>query len=112
MLAWLVTLVSPTLAKNNMNLGTVTTLTFEPSVGEAFTLEGTGSIRLIESKELPHPPFEGGRRQPFKLIFRGEAPMLHQGTYRLENETLGLLEIFLVPIAGDGTTFTYEAIFN
>jgi hypothetical protein len=35
-----------------------------------------------------------------------------QGIYKLENEKLGALEIFLVPIGPDEKGMRYEAIFN
>ena len=38
--------------------------------------------------------------------------MLPQGTYKVEHEKLGTLEIFLVPIGPDKEGLCYEAIFN
>jgi hypothetical protein len=34
-----------------------------------------------------------------------------QGTYRLRNEAMGDLDIFVVAVAGDGEKTTYEAVF-
>jgi hypothetical protein len=55
----------------------------------------------------------GPRLEPFSLLFVGPvAPILPQSIYLLENETLGRLEIFLVPIGADAQGVKYEAIFN
>ncbi len=49
----------------------------------------------------------------FSLYFlsRGDF-MLPQGTYRINHEQLGEMEIFLVPTAHDNNGFKYEAVFN
>jgi hypothetical protein len=97
---------------DSLDLSTATVALFAPYVGSAFTLEEGGALTLGEATALPYPPHREGLRQPFRLTFTGKAPMLAQGIWRLTHATLGVAEIFLVPIAGDGTTFTYEAIFN
>jgi hypothetical protein len=52
-------------------------------------------------------------REPFSLVFAGPAaPVLPQSIYRLENDDLGALEIFLVPIGRDAGGTRYEAAFN
>lgn len=56
---------------------------------------------------------QADRRQPFSLTFRGPSnPVLAQRIYALENETLGTLEIFLVPIGPDKQGMQYEAVFS
>ena len=56
---------------------------------------------------------ESHKRQAFSLIFRGPMePLLTQKTHVLRNETMGNLEIFLVPIGPDEQGMRYEAIFN
>jgi hypothetical protein len=63
-------------------------------------------VVLIEATEIPR---EAGGRPPFSLIFQGGPnPPLPQGIYRVENDDLGAIEIFLVPIAAD----RYEAVFT
>ena len=37
---------------------------------------------------------------------------LPQGTYPMEHETLGRLEVFLVPLGPDAQGMRYEAVFN
>jgi hypothetical protein len=61
---------------------------------------------LIEVTEIPREP---GGRTPFSLVFQGgSSPPLPQGIHRLEHENLGVIEVFLVPIAAD----RYEAVFT
>lgn len=55
----------------------------------------------------------GYRRQPYSLLFVGPlTPLLPQAIYPLRNESLGELEIFLVPLGPQGQTMRYEAIFT
>ncbi|MGN6276810.1 MAG: DUF6916 family protein [Solirubrobacterales bacterium] len=88
--------------------------TFTPAVGETFTVGGEGGAKvellLVEaaSKDAgPHAP-----RPPFSLLFQGPAePFLPQATYRFENSSLGVTEIFIVPLGHDEHGTTYEAFF-
>jgi hypothetical protein len=73
--------------------------------------DGTLSLKLSEA----HP--RGARaeslRQPFALTFLGPAKLrLPQGIYKMNNATLGEMEIFLVQIAADQTSSSFEAVFN
>ena len=46
-------------------------------------------------------------------MFRGPGePVLAQRIYPLDNQTLGRLEIFLVPIGPDDEGMRYQAVFN
>lgn len=104
------------------DLGALTLADFEPAVGEPFVLPvGTFAgydqpvtITLIAAKAGPiYPGQPPERRQPFGLIFRGEPHVsLEQGMYPFEHARLGLLTLFIVPIARTGDTLEYEAIFN
>ena len=73
--------------------------------------DGTLTVKLSEARPRTAP--EGALRDPFTLTFRG-APKLRlpQGIYRLNNATLGDMEIFLVQVAADATSSTFEAVFN
>jgi hypothetical protein len=52
---------------------------------------------------------EPGGRAPFSLVFLGGPnPPLPQRIYRVEHDRLGVMEIFLVPIAAD----RYQAVFT
>lgn len=88
--------------------------TFSPAVGEAFTVGDDESAKvellLVEAvaKDVgPHAP-----RLAFSLLFQGPAdPFLPQATYRFEHSSLGLMEIFIVPLGHDEHGTTYEAFF-
>lgn len=89
---------------------------FARCVGEGFEIDmGTGSLvfTLTEARPLPEQGFAGMTRAPFALLFRSESKvLLPQQIYRLTNATLGILDIFLVPIARDKDGIVYQAIFN
>jgi hypothetical protein len=96
-----------------MDLGDATLETFEPRVGEAFTIgaEPAGTALVLHSA-LKLGEWPGGR-QPFSLTFRGPIePVLAQAIYRLEHAELGALEIFIVPIGNDAAGTLYEAVFT
>ena len=92
---------------------------FKPVVGERFALDldGTGSLDLelaaARTYDADAPAVdESGTRSPFLVQFRGPGDLiLPQRIYRVDNETVGTLEIFLVPIGNDGSATTYEAVF-
>jgi hypothetical protein len=81
---------------------------FRVAVGEASL-----DLQLVAADPLGGSEPAPGRRHPFSLIFLGPpAPLLPQRIYQLENDALGALEIFLVPIGPDGAGLRYEAIFS
>lgn len=88
--------------------------TFQPAVGEPFTVGGEGGAQielvLVEAAlgdSVPHAP-----RPPFSLLFHGPSdPLLPQATYRFEHETIGAMEIFIVPLGHDDHGSAYEAVF-
>ena len=54
-----------------------------------------------------------GARQPFSLLFRAPMEALFpQMIYRIENDRMGALDLFLVPIGPDEHGMLYEAIFT
>ncbi len=66
-------------------------------------------FELIEVAERHDSP----ALEQFSLIFHGAmTPVLPQRMYRLEHETLGAMDIFLVPIGPDSAGMRYEAVFN
>jgi len=91
---------------------------FEEQLGKIFRLllaDGPPlDLVLVEARNLsPGQAATAPRREPFSLVFLGPArPVLAQRIYPLENEALGRLEIFLVPIGADSGGVKYEAIFN
>lgn len=94
--------------------------TFAPSVGETFVLDDDEAGRLeLELRESrlhnPDAPAadESGVRAPFSLLFLGPVdPILPQRIYRLEHESVGPIEIFIVPVGRDQSGTTYEAVFG
>ena len=88
--------------------------TFSPRVGEPFWIrlsDGRVETRLVEA----HAWSAAGKddRAPFSLVFVGPGRfVLPQQTYQLENDALGELELFLVPIGAEGEGMRYEAVFT
>jgi hypothetical protein len=96
-----------------MDLADLTLATFEPLVGDVFTIAADPApIELVLTTADARGEWPGGR-QPFSLLFGGpHEPLLAQAIYRLEHAALGALEIFIVPIGRDAESTTYEAIFT
>jgi hypothetical protein len=97
-----------------MDLAALTLATFEPRVGEAFTLHADDeeklALTLREATMLGERP---GGRDAFSVVFVGPSePVLPQAIYRLRHDELGALEIFIVPIAQDAEGTSYEAVFT
>lgn len=91
---------------------------FVPLVGDAFVLRPEGSpaldVVLVEAKTLP-PPGPAApptvRRAPYSLLFRADGnAYLPQSMYRVEHESMGRLDLFLVPIGPDDVGMRFEAI--
>jgi hypothetical protein len=100
-------------------LDRLTATSFAPAVGETFALDADGDrldLELLESRlHDPDAPAEdaSGRRAPFSLLFRGPVePILPQRIYHLEHVSVGAIDIFIVPVAHDGSGTTYEAVFG
>ena len=67
---------------------------------------------LIEVRGLVPPDDDALRRQPFSLIFRGPKDvLLQQGTFEIENETLGTLGMFVVTLGPDDEGVRHEVVF-
>ncbi len=86
---------------------------FAENLHSTFRLQTTDAralpLELISLTLLPSAP----QQEQFSLVFRGPAEtLLPQGTYRIEHDRLGALELFLVPIASDQRGAQYEVIFN
>ena len=70
---------------------------------------GPVELELVELTEGTSSP----RHEQFALLFRGPLEtFLQQAIYQLEHETLGELEMFLVPVGRGQNGFQYEAVFN
>jgi len=91
--------------------------TFQERVGERFTLSGPGGetaeLELAEVTPRGQAPEEGGGRQAFSLLFAGPIePVFEQRVYRLDNDHLGSMELFLVALGPRDGRMEYEAILN
>ena len=52
-------------------------------------------------------------QENFSLLFRSHSDTPpEQGIYRMEHESLGSMDIFLVPVKKDETGLYFEAVFN
>lgn len=82
---------------------------FTPHLQTKFLLAGDFVLELVEIFEPPSMP----RQERFSLTFIGPSePLLQQGTYELQHEAMGSLNLFLVPIGKDERGIRYEAVFN
>jgi hypothetical protein len=92
------------------DLPSLTVEQFAARVGERFVLADGTAYELVEA--TPLPVGAGAPRPPFSLVFAGPPGTVRpQGIETLENEQLGPLEIFLVPIGQDAEAVRYEAVF-
>lgn len=96
------------------DLATVACEQFAACLDQDFEIvfsDGTLPVKLSEARSL------GARsesiREPFSLTFVAGCPLrLPQGTYKMRHAQLGEMEIFLVQVAGDAKSSTFEAVFN
>jgi len=73
------------------------------------TPEQTFALTLTRTQAHTSTP----RQEQFSVFFSGPPDqLLPQRIYHLEHETLGALDLFLVPIGRDQEGFQYEAVFN
>jgi hypothetical protein len=97
-----------------LDLAKVRRADFAACVNQDFEIATSAApqiLQLFEARLRDAP--EGAARDPFTLTFRGPPPLrLPQGIYRLTNAQLGEMEIFLVQIAADENSSTFEAVFN
>ena len=86
---------------------------YNETLGQSYLLKDHGlSLCLTEvSPQRISDPWES-----FSLLFRADTEFtLEQGTYLLKHDTLGELEIFLVPVgfsAENSLLMEFESVFN
>lgn len=97
-----------------LDLATVPCAQFAACLNQDFEVvfpDGTLVLQLSEARPLGSRP--ESVREPFALTFLGPAKLrLPQGIYKLRHAQLGEMEIFLVQIAIDQTSSSFEAVFN
>ena len=94
----------------------LTAAAFEQLMGSRFRVDlaepPSQELELVEVQRYK-PEWQGPRTEPFSVFFLSSSPwILQQQIYRLEHETLGQLDLFLVPVAREGQRVRYEAVFN
>jgi len=73
--------------------------------------DGVLPVKLTEARPLGVRP--ESIREPFALTFVVDRPLrLPQGIYKMRHGQLGEMEIFLVQVAADANSSTFEAVFN
>lgn len=99
-------------------LDRLTVKDFEPLVGQGFRVrypDHAETLTLTEASSMAHHVARPGDREGFSLVFEGESReiVLNQKIHTLESDSMGRLELFLVPIGRtDAGTFLYEAVFT
>ena len=95
-----------------VSLDHLTAAAFEARLDDAFRIDRDGGpivLRLVAVRRLGQTRRAGGG---FALDFvTVKGPQLPQAIYHLANETLGTVDIFLVPIGPIEGGFGYEALF-
>src|SRR5262245_59440089 len=102
-------------------LESLTLDSFTPLIGQSFRVmlpDGQALDAVLESaREVTasgwQPEDKRQARKPFSLVFLGRSQtVLPQATYRVQHETLGDLDIFIVPVGRTPEGITYEAVFS
>lgn len=84
---------------------------FEDLLGQGLPIADTEFVLTLKSVDRLKSPSPRG--QPFSLTLLAPANAHGgQGLYRLVHPTLGVLEIFLVPLAPTDGRPQFEAVFN
>ena len=97
-----------------LDLATVTCDQFAACLNQDFEIiftDGVLPVKLAQARPLGVRP--ESIREPFSLAFVAGRPLrLPQSVYKMRSATLGEMEIFLVQVAGDQSSSTFEAVFN
>ena len=90
---------------------------FSDKIGQVFKIKFEDNVEVdltLAKAEVGKYKTPGTMREPFSLLFSGPGNLrLSQGAFALENEALGSLPIFIVPV-GENTdgTISYQAVFS
>ena len=91
---------------------------FEACIGQGFVIQTPRSavtLKLMRVEDVPSARTTDAVDDPdrFVVVFRGSSKStLEQGTYRVDNSTLGSFQLFLVPGQVSTSSVTYAATFN
>jgi hypothetical protein len=99
---------------NSPDLTELTLEHFRPLVDQEFGLRAADvELELRLDEAVPSGHARPGTRQPFSLIFTAaSSAMLPQGIYQVEHDTLGAMDVFLVPVGLKHSRVEYQAVFN
>ena len=96
-----------------MSLSALKPADFEPHIGQQFQIEANGKrldLKLAEVERLGAAVRDGGA---FSLVFlSAPGPFLPQGVYPLQHPTLGIIELFVVPLGPKNGSNQYQVIFT
>jgi hypothetical protein len=100
-----------------IKLQSITASHFLPLLNESFAvLNGpieNYALELVEVVPFGTANPDSPKRQCFSTVWLGPTePMLQQGIWQLQHETIPPLDIFLVPIGSTQDGVRYEAVFN
>ncbi|MFO1351228.1 MAG: hypothetical protein U1F68_11370 [Gammaproteobacteria bacterium] len=73
--------------------------------GHSYTVQVTQVRAFTPHSERPETPFA-------LILHAAHDVMLPQGIYRFHHPSLGVLDLFMVPIGPDARGMRYEVIFN
>jgi len=97
-----------------LDLATVRCQDFAACLSQEFEIvfaDGVLPVKLSEARPLGVRP--ESIREPFALTFVAGRPLrLPQGIYKMRHPQLGEMELFLVQVAVDQNSSTFEAVFN
>jgi len=86
---------------------------FEAQVNSDFVVVAGQDKRLPMRLVGVEDGYSTPQNEQFALHFHAPNQMPpQQGTYHIEHEALGPMDVFLVPIAREGDTLVLEAVFN
>jgi hypothetical protein len=103
---------TPTYGTLAVQLESLTLDSFAPRLQETFAVLAPDQTLDFVLAEV-QPLGQSLNRRAFSLTFAGPLkPVLPQAIYRLNNQTLGVLELFLVPLGPKGAVCHYEAVFT
>jgi hypothetical protein len=87
---------------------------FARTVGHRFSVPlAVGSTVELELVALTGDPPRAGEPSSFSVFFLGSAAdALDQGTYELTHPVDGTCALFIVPVAREGDSIRYEAVFT
>jgi len=96
------------------DLGALTADDFQPLIGTQFRrVADDGREARLQLAEVSRHGRQFAERESFSLLLRDPGEIgLAQGMHPLQHETLGELELFLVPVGRTDEGWEYEAVFT